>query len=151
MECSTRLARNNDLQVLALFERELARLAFPDDPIEDLQYHTRKLRRALNTEPEGMVVIAATDDPCSIVGWLWLTTKTTLATGERYGVLRSLFVLPSHRRRGLGLLLAEYAARYFEERGVSRTVAKIAHDDLAAEKLLHRVGFRPLHLTLERT
>ncbi len=149
-ECSTRLATCDDLPALAVIERELARSAFPDDPIEDLAYHRRKLRRALNREPEGMVVLALADDPGAIVGWLWLSTRTTLATGERYGVVRSLFIRPEHRREGLGRCLAEYAVRYFEERGIPRIVAKMSHTNLPAANLLCSVGFAPVHLTLER-
>ena len=73
-ELSTRLAREDDLPVLAVFERELARVSFPDDPITDLSYHEAKLRRALGAEPEGLVVLTAEDDH-DIVGWLWVTGK----------------------------------------------------------------------------
>lgn len=134
--------------MLAVFERELAKLAFPDDPITDLAYHEAKLRRALRAEPEGMIVLTTADDT-DIVGWLWLTGKTALATHERYGVLRSLYVRHDLRRQGLGTTLAAYAQRYFAARDLTRVVAKLHISSEAGEKTLQKLGFRPLHLTYE--
>jgi ribosomal protein S18 acetylase RimI-like enzyme len=147
-EISTRLAREDDLPVLAVFERELARLAFPEDPITDLEYHEAKLRRALHSEPEGLVVLTGADDH-DLVGWLWVTGKTTLATGERYGVLRSLYIRHDLRRQGLGTALARYALRYFTGRGITRVVAKFHADNEAFQRTLERLGFAALHLTCE--
>ncbi|NPV46172.1 MAG: GNAT family N-acetyltransferase [Armatimonadetes bacterium] len=147
-EISTRLAREDDLPVLAVFERELARLAFPQDPITDLAYHEAKLRRALRAEPQGLVVLT-TDDDHDIVGWLWVTTKRTLATGEHYGVLRSLYVRHDLRRQGLATALGRYGLRYLRAQGVRRVVAKIHIDNEAAQRTLERLGFEALHLTCE--
>lgn len=147
-ELSTRQAREEDLPVLAVFERELAKLSFPDDPITDLSYHEAKLRRALKAQPEGMIVLTTADDS-DIVAWLWLTTKTALATGERYGVLRSLYVRHDLRRQGLASALAAYGQRHFAARGVRRVVSKIHISSEAAERTLAALGFRPLHITYE--
>ncbi len=145
---SPRQAREEDIPVLAIFERELARLAFPADPIVDLEYHEAKLRRALRTEPEGLVVLT-TEDDADIVGWLWMTGKTALATGERYGVIRSFFIRPDLRRQGLASSLVAYALRYFAARGITRVVAKTHIACEAARRTLERAGFEPLHLTYE--
>jgi L-amino acid N-acyltransferase YncA len=147
-QTSTRHARPEDLPVLALFERELARSNFPDDPIEDLDYHTERLRKALVREPEGMVVLVAPDTQ-DIIAWLWLVTRRTLATGEAYGVLRSLYVRPPARGAGLGAQLAHYAARYFQERSVHRVVATVHSQNLAGLRTFAKAGFRPVHTTLE--
>jgi len=147
-ELSTRQAREEDLPVLAVFERELAKLAFPDDPITDLSYHEAKLRRALKAEPEGMIVLTAGDDT-DIVGWLWVTGKTALATTEGYGVIRSLYVRHDLRRQGIATTLASYAQRYFASRGIERVVAKLHINSEAAERTLHKLGFHPIHITYE--
>jgi L-amino acid N-acyltransferase YncA len=147
-QTGTRLARIEDIPLLALFERELARASFPDDPIEDLDYHAERLRKAMRREPEGMVVLVEAESN-DVLAWLWTVTKTTLATGERYGVLRSLYVRPSARRAGLGASLAGYALRYFEGLGLSRVVAKLHSDNIAGVRTLERAGFEGLHLTLE--
>ena len=152
-ECTCRLATEDDIPVLAIFERELARSAFPEDPILDLAYHEEKLRRAMRHEPEGMVVEVATGPaPGSgdeIAGWLWLSTRKTLATGERYGVLRSLYVRNQYRGRGLADDLTRYALRYFAGRGVRKIMAKVHAGNQSAIHVLRRAGFGPLHLTLE--
>lgn len=153
LECVSRLATEQDLPVLAIFERELARLSFPEDPILDLDYHTDKLRRAMDREPEGMIVqTVVTDDARAgdeIAAWLWLMTKKTLATEEPYGVLRSLYVRRRYRRHGLALSLSEYALRYFARRDVKKIMAKLHADNTAARQVLRRVGFKPLHTTLQ--
>jgi ribosomal protein S18 acetylase RimI-like enzyme len=145
---SPRQAREEDLPVLAVFERELARLSFPDDPIMDLSYHEAKLRRALRAEPEGLIVLT-TEDDADIVGWLWMTGKTALATGERYGVIRSLYVRHDLRRQGLASALVSYARRYFASRGITRVVAKVHVQSEGGRRTLQRGGFEPLHLTYE--
>jgi len=145
---STRNATLEDVPTLAIFERELARLSFPDDPIEDLEYHSRRLYKALGREPEGMVVLVDTDSD-EIVAWLWVVTKRTLATGERYGVLSSLYVRPVARGSGLGTMLAQYAMRYLEGLGVTRIVAKTHSSNLAAMGLLAKAGFGSTHVTYE--
>lgn len=147
-EVNTRQAREDDLPVLAVFERELAKLSFPDDPIMSLDYHQAKLARALRAEPEGMIVLTGEED-YDIVGWLWLSTKTTLATGERYGVLRSLYVRHDLRRQGFASALVSYAQRYFDSRGIRRVVAKVHADSESGQRTLSRSGFKPLHLTYE--
>lgn len=153
LECASRLACKEDIPVLAIFERELARLSFPEDPILNLDYHAEKLRRALAREPEGMIVQTVTVEDAvtfdEIAAWLWLSTKRTLATGEPYGVLRSLYVRPRYRRHGLALSLADYALRYFARRGVKKIMAKVHAGNAPALQVLRRVGFRPLHTTLE--
>jgi len=148
-QTSTRRARLEDLPVLAVIERELARSAFPQDPIEDLDYHTDRLRKALAKEPEGMVVLEGPEGE-GLVAWLWVVTKKTLATGEVYGILRSLYVRPSARNAGLGAMLAQYALRFFQERGIARVVAKVHSRNLAGLRTLEKAGFEGLHVTLER-
>ena len=143
-----RQARAEDLPVLAVFERELARLSFPDDPITDLSYHEAKLQRALRAEPEGLVVLTTERDE-DIVGWLWISGKTALATGERYGVIRSLYVRHDLRRQGFASALVSYALRYFASRGIKRVVAKTHVTCEGARRTLARAAFEPLHLTYE--
>jgi len=153
LECVSRLATDEDVPVLAIFERELARLSFPEDPILDLDYHAEKLRRSMEREPEGMVVqtVTADDSPAGdeIASWLWLSTKKTLATSEAYGVLRSLYVRRRYRRHGLALSLAEYALRYFASQDVKKIMAKVHAENKAALQVLRRAGFTPLHTTLQ--
>jgi len=153
LECVSRLATEEDIPVLAIFERELARLSFPEDPILDLDYHAEKLRRSLEREPAGMIVqtVRADESPAGdeIASWLWLSTRRTLATSEAYGVLRSLYVRRRYRGHGLALSLAEYALRHFAARDVKKIMAKIHSENKAALQVLRRAGFEPLHTTLQ--
>ena len=148
-QTSTRLARLEDIPVLAMFEREIARLSFPDHPIEDLEYHAQRLRKAMAREPEGMTVLVDAESG-EVLAWLWLATKTTLATGEHYGVVRSIYVRPVARRAGLGMMLAEYAMRHFQERGIPRVVATVHDANLVGARTLAKAGFERAHITFER-
>ena len=145
---SARPAQPRDLPVLAIFERELAKLSFPDDPILDLKYHEEKLARALASDPEGMVVLTD-DDTEEVAAWLWMGMRKTLATGERYGIMRSIYVRPEYRGRGLGSSLAEYARRHFDGKGVGKVYAKLHATNEAGLRLLAKVGFEGLHVTME--
>jgi len=86
---------------------------------------------------------------CSFKTWLWLVTRRTLATGEVYGVLRSLYVRPAARGAGVGAQLAHYASRYFQERGVTRVVATVHSQNLPGLRTLAKAGFQPAHTMLE--
>jgi len=147
-QTTTRHARAEDIPVLAVFERELARAAFPEDPIEDLDYHAERLRKGLSRDVDGMVVLVDSQTQ-EILAWLWSVVKRTLATGEHYGVVRSIYVRPSVRRCGLGTMLAGYALRRFEGLGVSRVVATVHSDNLAGARTLARAGFAPEHVTYQ--
>lgn len=146
MEVSTRFAIEDDLETLAIFEREIACVSFPEDPILDLHYHFDKLKRALRSQPDGMVVLTLEED---VVGWLWMTTKISLATKERYGVLRSIYIREDLRRQGLAKSLVQYCLRYFDSRGIHRIVVKMHHENEPALGLMRRTGFGPVHLTCE--
>jgi ribosomal protein S18 acetylase RimI-like enzyme len=146
MEVSTRFAIDDDLETLAIYEREIACLSFPDDPILDLDYHYDKLRRAMRSEPDGMVVLTLEED---VVGWLWMTTKISLATKERYGVLRSIYIREDLRHEGLAKSLAQYCIRHFRSKGIHRVVAKIHHENDSAKALLQRIGMELVHVTYE--
>ncbi|MGQ9733066.1 MAG: GNAT family N-acetyltransferase [Candidatus Zipacnadales bacterium] len=146
MEVSTRFAIEDDLQTLATYEREIACSSFPEDPILDLNYHYDKLKRALRSEPDGMVVLTLEEE---VVGWLWMSTKISLATKERYGVLRSLYVRKDLRNQGLAKSLAQYCLRHFESRGIHRIVAKVHCENEAGKAILQRVGLKPVHITYE--
>ena len=147
-QTSTRLAQPEDIPVLALFERELARCNFPENPIEDLDYHASRLRKGLVREPEGMVVLVAPETQ-EILAWLWVITKRTLATAEQYGVIRSLYVRASARNGGLGTMLAEYARSFLHERGIIRAVATVHTGNILAVRTLEKAGFAPIQSVLE--
>ena len=149
LQTSTRNATLDDIPILAIFERELARVNYPDAPIEDLDYHSGKLYKALARAPEGMVVLVNAETE-EIVAWLWAVTKRTLATGESYGVLQSIYVRPQARRSGLGTMLAQYALRYFEGLGIRRIVAKAHADNTPGMGLLAKAGFKSTHISYEQ-
>src|SRR5712691_8036672 len=89
-----------DVATIAQFEREIAEISFPDDPVTDLAFYERKLGQAIgDRKSEPMVAVA----DGRIVGWAWIATRENFITHERYGELRSFYVVKDFRATGYAL------------------------------------------------
>ncbi|MBN1813240.1 MAG: GNAT family N-acetyltransferase [Anaerolineae bacterium] len=135
-----------DSPAIAELEVEIARISFPENPIDDPAAHRKKLRKAMEKEPDGMFVAEVEG---RIIGWLWITTNTSFATGERYATLRSLAVSPEWRGKGIGRSLAAFAIDHCRQRGARWISGKVHVDNAPMRALFHSAGFRAKHLTME--
>ena len=97
-----RPAAENDLDALAGFEIEIARVSFGDDAIADPALHLKRVAAALGKPAEITLVAAALDAPAAAVGWAWLSGRTNSLTGARYGNFRSLAVADIPDRAQVG-------------------------------------------------
>ena len=97
-----RPAGDADLDAVAAFEVDIARVSFGDDAITDAGLHRKRVAGALGKPGEVTVVAAAAGAPSVPVGWAWLSGRTNSLTGARYGNFRSLAVadMPGPRGRG---------------------------------------------------
>jgi ribosomal protein S18 acetylase RimI-like enzyme len=141
-----RQATPADVPVIAEFESEIARVSFPENPIDDPEVHRKKLGKALARAPEGMFV-AQIDG--QTVGWLWITLNTSFTTGERYATLRSLAVHPGWRGSGIGRSLVSFAIDYCREGGARWIAGKVHVDNARMRALFRATGFHPKHLAME--
>lgn len=66
------------------------------------------------------------------------------------GVLYDLVIDPDHRSDALGSMLLQAALDALAARGVPRTVLFAAHQNLAAQRLFARNGFRPTMVEMTR-
>lgn len=148
MALTVRLAEERDLDALAGFEAEIARVSFADEAVTDLQTHRKKLAKALPRDRDGMFV--ADDGTGRVVGWLWLAINQNFLTGERYANFRSLAVAPDADREAAVAALFEHAIAHAEQQEATSIVGRVHVDNTGMRVLYRRYGFEPAHLTMRR-
>ncbi len=85
-----------DLDAIAGFEVDIARVSFGDEAITDPAFHRRRVAGALGKPGEITLVAVAAGAPEVPLGWAWMSARTNSLTGERYGNFRSLAVTGDH-------------------------------------------------------
>jgi ribosomal protein S18 acetylase RimI-like enzyme len=142
-----RLAEEGDLDALAAFEVEIARISFADDAIVDPATHRHRLERAMSRDGSGMLVA---EEEGRVAGWLWVSINRNFTTGARYAQFRSLAVAPEDRDGDLAQLLFERGIDHAREQGAGEVIGHV-HVDNAPMRLVYRAfGFEPRHLTMRR-
>lgn len=141
-----RLAEEGDLDVLAAFEVDIARISFREDAVVDPEAHRKKLVKALARDRQGMMV--AVDESGRVVGWLWISINQNLLTGATYANFRSLAT--SAAGRGIGEILMEHGLRYVQRTGAGEVVGRVYLGNTPMRTLYRRFGFEPAHLTMRR-
>jgi ribosomal protein S18 acetylase RimI-like enzyme len=144
-----RPAREEDLDAIAAFEIEIARVSFGDEAIEDAALHRKRVTAALGRPGEvTLVAVAAGGGPP--VGWAWLSGRTNSLTGDRYGNFRSLAAADIPGRSEVAELLMAAVMRAAGEAGYSRLTGKTHARNLGMRALYRKFGFEAAHLTMER-
>jgi ribosomal protein S18 acetylase RimI-like enzyme len=145
MTTTVRRAEERDLDVVAGYEVRIARVSFPEDPIEDPDAHRRRLRKAMERDGGGMLVAEADG---GVVGWLWVSLNTNFTTGEPYAQFRSLAVEPGHEGRGVAEALIRRGLELAREGGARQVVGRVHVDNVPMRVVYREFGFRPQHLTM---
>jgi len=143
-----RLAEEADLDALAAFEVEIARISFEEDAVVDPGTHRKKLAKALDRDRNGMLV--AVDGSGRLVGWLWIALNQNFLTGARYANFRSLAVAPIAERGEVGELLLERGLDYADRAGVTEVVGKVHVRNAGMRVLYRKYGFEATHLSMRR-
>ena len=155
-----RPATERDLDAIADFEVDIARVSFGDEAITDPAFHRRRVAGALGKAGEIMLVAAAADAADVPLGWAWMSARTNSLTGERYGNFRSLAVAARDGLTGrdadaetsprLGELLMTAVLRAADEAGFTHLSGKVNAANLAMRSLYRAFGFSATHLTMEK-
>jgi GNAT superfamily N-acetyltransferase len=141
-----RPAQERDLDALAAFEVDIARISFPGEAVDDPQVHRRKLAKALEKDPAGMfVAVDAADRP---VGWLWMAVNQNFLTGNRYVNFRSLAVADVPDRAAVGEALLERGLAFGRDAGATSVVGKVHFGNQGMRVLYRKYGFEAAHLTM---
>jgi len=146
-----RPAGPGDLDAIAAFEVEIARVSFGDEAIEDPALHRRRVAAALGKPGEVTLVAVAegTGAAGTPVGWAWLSGRTNSLTGARYGNFRSLATAEVPGRSRVAELLMDAVLRAAAEAGHSHLSGKVHARNLGMRALYKKFGFEATHITME--
>jgi GNAT superfamily N-acetyltransferase len=136
-----------DVPTVAQFEREIAEISFPDDPVTDLAFYERKLRQAIgDRKSEPMVAVAGG----RIVAWAWIGTRENFITHERYGELRSFYVVKDFRGTGYAMKLMRACLDYCATHGLARLTGRTHAANESMQAVYEMYGFEAKHVVYER-
>jgi L-amino acid N-acyltransferase YncA len=146
-----RAAQEADLDAIAGFEIDIAKVSFADEAITDPALHRRRVTGSLGKPGEiTLVAVAAGDGPADVVGWAWLSPRTNSLTGAKYGNFRSLAVADIPARSGVGELLLAAVLAAAEQAGLVQLTGKVHAGNLGMRALYRKFGFEAAHLTMEK-
>ena len=142
-----RRLKAEDVPTVAQFEREIAEISFPDDPVTDLAFYERKLRQAVaDAKGEPMVGEAGG----RIVAWAWIGARENFITHERYGELRSFYVVEDFRGTGYAIKLMRACLDYCATHGLARLSGRTHAGNEAMQSVYEMYGFEAKHVVYER-
>jgi len=145
-----RPAGEDDLDAVAGFEVEIAKVSFGDEAITDTGLHRRRIAGALGKPGEITLVAVTEAGPARPVGWAWLSARTNSLTGARYGNFRSLAVADIPDRSQVGELLLAAVLRAADAAGMGQLTGKVHAGNLGMRTLYRKFGFEATHITMER-
>jgi L-amino acid N-acyltransferase YncA len=145
-----REATADDLDAIAGFEVEIAKVSFGDEAVTDAGLHRRRAGGALGKPGEITLVAAAQSAPGTPVGWVWLSGRTNSLTGARYGNFRSLAVADVPGRSQIGELLLAAVLRAASDAGLRQLTGKVHARNLGMRALYRKFGFEAAHVTMEK-
>ncbi len=145
-----RPARAEDLDAIAGFEIDIARVSFGEEAIEDPALHRKRVAGALGKPGEVTLVAVAPGAPGVPVGWAWLSGRTNSLTGARYGNFRSLATADIPGRGEVAELLMRAVLRAADEAGFGQLTGKVHAGNLGMRTLYRKFGFEATHITMER-
>ena len=146
-----RPAQRADLDAIAAFEVDIARVSFGDEAITDPGLHRKRVAGALGKPGEVTVVaVAAAGPPGRPVGWAWLSGRTNSLTGARYGNFRSLAVADIPDRAAVAELLMETVLAAAADAGLRQLTGKVHARNLGMRAVYRKFGFEATHITMEK-
>ncbi len=89
--------------------------------------------------PEPSLLPSAVRQP---VGCLWMGNAVDQVEGDRHAHVFLLYVVPEHRRRGIGSALMRHAESWARERGDRRLGLQVFADNAIALHLYKSLGFQ---------
>jgi len=141
-----RRLRVEDVPTIARFEREIAEISFPDNPVTDLAFYERKLTQAMSDRKSEPMVGEADG---RIVAWAWIGTRENFITHERYGELRSFYVAADFRGTGYALKLMRACMDHCATHGLARLSGRTHAANESMQAVYQTFGFEAKHITYE--
>jgi RimJ/RimL family protein N-acetyltransferase len=142
-----RRLEEKDVETVAGFEREIAKISFPDDPITDLKFYSNKVERLVHDDNAACFVA---EDDTGVVGWAYVSQRRNFITKERYADFHSIYVSPSQRGGGVVSMLVEAVFDHCREKKFGHVVFRTRATNEPMKKVLARVGFVPTQIYYEK-
>ena len=136
-----------DVAEIARFEREIATISFPDDPVTELAFYERRLRQAV-TDSKSEPMVGEADG--RIVAWAWIGVRENFITHEHYGELRSFYVVEDFRATGYAMKLMHACLDWCATHGLARLMGRTHAGNTAMQSVYEMYGFEAKHVTYER-
>ena len=141
-----RAMRSEDVATVAVYESEIAKISFPDDPVTDLAFYKKKMNGYLKDgRAAPFVAVVGTD----IVGYACVSRRQNFVTKEVYADFQSIFVDPSQRGTGLVGMLVDCVFNWCRDNNLMRVVFRTRADNEAMKTVLVRSGFKPAQIFYE--
>jgi ribosomal protein S18 acetylase RimI-like enzyme len=138
----------DDMETICSFQDETYALNFPDFHYTRgfAQAFRHDLRRASLDHHHGLFVLDErrenAEDKNTLAGFLWLVVCENNWTGERYGYINNVYLVPERRGQGLGQEMMRHADDFFRARGVRRVRLTVTASNAEAARLYERAGYR---------
>src|SRR5204863_6863923 len=142
-----RSLKTEDIEIVASFERDIAKVSFPDDPITDLGFYMKKVGKLVDDRNAATFVA---EDDTGVVGWAYVSKRQNFITKETYADFHSIFVSPSQRGTGTVSKLCQAVFDYCASQKLDRVVFRTRATNEPMKAVLARVGFVPTQIFYER-
>lgn len=84
----------------------------------------------------------------SILGYIMLAVKEDKMTGDEFGFIYELYVMPKYRKQGYGRQLLEYATQHFKQLGYDKIRLNV-YEGNEAKYLYESIGFQQRNITMQ--
>ena len=139
--------RAEDIETVASFERDIAAISFPDDPITDLAFYKKKVGKLIDDRNAATFVA---DDGTGPVGWAYVSKRQNFITKQAYADFHSIFVSPSQRGTTTAGRLCQAVFDFCAREKLDRVVFRTRATNEPMKAVLARVGFVPTQIFYER-
>lgn len=143
---------NSDVDAICSFQPETYGVNFPEFEYSQsfANAFRHDLRRATLDSNNGLFVLDDGREKNSVIGFLWVVICQNNWTGERYGYINNLYVLPQRRGQGLAGELMRQSDDFFRARGIRRVRLTVTKSNQSAIGLYSKSGYRVQRSEMEK-
>ena len=95
--------------------------------------------------------LGESDSPQSPIAGLWVGNAIDQVQGDRHAHIFLLYVVPEHRRRGVGKALMKYVENWATQRGDRQIGLQVFQSNSAALNLYNQLGYQTQSLWMVKS
>lgn len=138
----------HDVATVAAFEREISEISFGDEAIVDLDFHIKKIKKNMDNKNNFMFTLK--DGDC-VIGWLWFYKRVNYLSEDVYIDFKSFYILEGCRSQEAHDRLMDKLFEVCQREQIKKIIGKVIVDNVAMRSLYKKYGFKPVHLTMEKS